>query len=138
VLTHLGALPAGEVADEADQLSRRPSCQDFDLLGAVSLERGAELVARGGGGRGRGSLHGGWGHGPDRARPGRGHGSVDEAEELQALLTQAGIDATSRSGGGASEEHGDVPVRLLVAADALEAAQDAIEALTEPDDQLPG
>jgi len=36
------------------------------------------------------------------------------------------------------EEHGDVPVRLLVAADALDAARDAIEALTEPDDQLPG
>ena len=66
-------------------------------------------------------------------------GSVDEAEELQALLTRAGIDATLE---GAVEEHpeahGDVPVRLLVPADALDAARDAIEALTEPDDQLPG
>ena len=66
-------------------------------------------------------------------------GSVDEAEELQALLTRAGIDATLE---GAVEEHpdehGDVPVRLLVAAGELDAARDAIEALTEPDDQLPG
>lgn len=66
-------------------------------------------------------------------------GSVDEAEELQELLTRAGIEATLE---GAVEEHpeahGDVPVRLLVPADALDAARDAIEALTEPDDQLPG
>jgi hypothetical protein len=66
-------------------------------------------------------------------------GSVDEAEELQALLTQAGIDATLEGAVAEHpEEHGDVPVRLLVAADALDAARDAIEALTEPDDQLPG
>ncbi len=66
-------------------------------------------------------------------------GSVDEAEELQALLTRAGIDATLE---GAVDEHpeahGDVPVRLLVSAEELDAARDAIEALTEPDDQLPG
>lgn len=66
-------------------------------------------------------------------------GSVDEAEELQALLTSAGIEATLE---GAVDEHpeahGDVPVRLLVSADELDAARDAIEALTEPDDQLPG
>jgi len=66
-------------------------------------------------------------------------GSVDEAEELQALLTQAGIDATLEGAVAEHpEEHGDVPVRLLVAADALDAARDAIEAFTEPDDQLPG
>ena len=65
-------------------------------------------------------------------------GSVDEAEELQALLTQAGIDATLEGAVAEHpEEHGDVPVRLLVAADALDAARDAIEALTEPD-ELPG
>ena len=66
-------------------------------------------------------------------------GSVDEAEELQALLQRAGIAATLE---GAveehPEEHGDVPVRLLVAPDELDAARDAIEALTEPDDQLSG
>ena len=66
-------------------------------------------------------------------------GSADEAEELQELLTQAGIETTLE---GAVDEHpdahGDVPVRLLVAAEELDAARDAIEALTEPDDQLPG
>lgn len=66
-------------------------------------------------------------------------GSVDEAEELQSLLTRAGIASTLE---GAVEEHpaqhGDVPVRLLVAADELDAARDAIEALTEPDDLFPG
>lgn len=66
-------------------------------------------------------------------------GSVDEAEELQSLLTRAGITSTLE---GAVEEHpgehGDVPVRLLVAPGDLDAARDAIEALTEPDDQLPG
>lgn len=66
-------------------------------------------------------------------------GSVDEAEELQALLTQAGIVSTLE---GAleerPEEHADAPVRLLVDADELDAARDAIEALTEPDDPYPG
>ena len=36
------------------------------------------------------------------------------------------------------DEHGDAPVRLLVPADELDAARDAIEALTEPDDPFPG
>jgi hypothetical protein len=66
-------------------------------------------------------------------------GSIDEAEELQALLTRAGISATLE---GAVEEHpeqhGDAPVRLLVEASELDAARDAIEALTEPDDPFPG
>jgi hypothetical protein len=66
-------------------------------------------------------------------------GSADEAGQLQALLTRAGIDAALESGVAEdSEAHGDVPVRVLVAADDLDAARDAIEALTEPDDQLPG
>ena len=66
-------------------------------------------------------------------------GSVEEAEELQALLSRAGISSTLE--GAVDEhpdEHGDVPVRLLVASGELDAARDAIEALTEPDDQLPG
>lgn len=66
-------------------------------------------------------------------------GSVSEAEELQALLTRAGIPATLE--GAVDEhpqEHGDAPVRLLVPADELDAARDAIEALTEPDDPFPG
>lgn len=65
-------------------------------------------------------------------------GSVDEAEELQALLTRAGIEATLEGAVEERPEHGDVPLRLLVSAEELDAARDAIEALTEPDDQLPG
>jgi hypothetical protein len=65
-------------------------------------------------------------------------GSVDEAEELQALLTRAGIEATLEGAVEEHSEHDDVPLRLLVSAAELDAARDAIEALTEPDDQLPG
>ena len=66
-------------------------------------------------------------------------GSVDEAEELQSLLTRAGIVSTLESAVEAHPERpGDVPVRLLVAPDELDAARDAIEALTEPDDPFPG
>jgi hypothetical protein len=65
-------------------------------------------------------------------------GSVGEAEELQALLTRAGIEATLEGAVDEHPEHGDEPVRLLVPADDLDAARDAIEALTEPDDPFPG
>ena len=66
-------------------------------------------------------------------------GSVDEAEELEALLTRAGISATLESAVEEHpDEHGDAPVRLLVPAGDLDAARDAIEALTEPDDPFPG
>ncbi|HET9243997.1 MAG TPA: hypothetical protein VFN99_11190 [Gaiella sp.] len=66
-------------------------------------------------------------------------GSVDEAEELQALLTRAGIAATLESAVDEHPQaHGDAPVRLLVAPGELDAARDAIEALTEPDDPFPG
>jgi hypothetical protein len=66
-------------------------------------------------------------------------GTVSEAEELQALLSSAGIAATLE--GAVAEHpdaHGDAPVRLLVPAEELDAARDAIEALTEPDDPFPG
>jgi len=66
-------------------------------------------------------------------------GSVAEAEELEALLIRAGIATTLE--GAVDEhpdEHGDAPVRLLVPAEDLDAARDAIEALTEPDDPFPG
>jgi hypothetical protein len=62
-------------------------------------------------------------------------GTIDEAEELQALLTEAGIEATLEGAVDEHpEEHGDLPVRLLVSADELDAARDAIEAFTEPDE----
>jgi hypothetical protein len=55
-------------------------------------------------------------------------GDVAEAEELQELLRNAGIDAQV---GAETEED---PLVVMVPEDKLEAAQDAIEALTEPDE----
>jgi dTDP-4-dehydrorhamnose reductase len=55
-------------------------------------------------------------------------GDVTEAEELQAILREAGIDSELQ----ASAE--DDSVVVLVPESSLEAAQEAILALTEPDD----
>jgi hypothetical protein len=57
-------------------------------------------------------------------------GDVAEGEQLQELLHDAGIEATLEAAGD------DDPLTVLVPEDSLEAAQDAIEALTEPDDLL--
>jgi len=66
-------------------------------------------------------------------------GSVDEAEELQSLLDRAVISSTLEPAVDEHpDQHDDVPLRLLVKPDELDAARDAIEALTEPDDQLAG
>jgi hypothetical protein len=56
-------------------------------------------------------------------------GDVAEAEEIQAILANVGIDSEL----GTPDEDADA-VTVLVPEDAVEAAQDAIEALTEPDD----
>ena len=53
-------------------------------------------------------------------------GDVNEAEEIRSILRQAGIDAELQ----AAE---DDPLTVLVPESSLDAAQDAIEALTEPD-----
>jgi hypothetical protein len=57
-------------------------------------------------------------------------GDVTEAEELQELLRNAGIDAELEAEGE------DDPLTVLVPEESLEAAQDAIEALSEPDDLI--
>jgi hypothetical protein len=54
-------------------------------------------------------------------------GDVTEAEELQELLRDAGIDAEITA------ESDDDPLKVLVPEYSLEAAEDAIEA-AEPDD----
>ena len=54
-------------------------------------------------------------------------GDVTEAEEIEGILRSAGIASQLQSG-----EDGAVVV--LVPESDLEAAQDAIEAMTEPDD----
>jgi hypothetical protein len=64
-------------------------------------------------------------------------GSIDEAEELKALLASAGIEAqveTAVVHDPAGTE--DVPQRVLVPEANLEAALEAIEALTEPDEPV--
>jgi hypothetical protein len=54
-------------------------------------------------------------------------GDVTEAEQLEELLRDAGIEAQ------VGTEGEDDPLTVLVPEESLEAAQDAIEALTEPD-----
>jgi hypothetical protein len=62
---------------------------------------------------------------------------VGEAEELQEILRAAGIESELRV---AVEHHPreieDAPQKVLVPEAALEAAKEAIEAMTEPDDIL--
>ncbi len=54
---------------------------------------------------------------------------VGEAEEIQGILNSAGIESQLESGE-------DDSVVVLVPESDLEAAQDAIEAMTEPDDVI--
>jgi hypothetical protein len=62
-------------------------------------------------------------------------GDIAEAEELRTILREAGIDSELES---AVDHHpsrvDDTPQKVLVPESELEAAQNAIEALTEPDD----
>ncbi len=57
-------------------------------------------------------------------------GDPTEGEELQAILSAAGIDSQLRP-----EDEADA-LTLLVPESSLEAAKDAIEAMTEPDDLI--
>jgi hypothetical protein len=64
-------------------------------------------------------------------------GDVAEAEELQGLLQAAGIDSSLAP----AVEHDpavpdDPPVKVLVAETDVDAARDAIEALTERDELI--
>jgi type III secretory pathway lipoprotein EscJ len=54
-------------------------------------------------------------------------GDVAEAEEIQGILRAAGIEAELADGE-------DDSVTVSVPEDSVEQAQDAIEAMTEPDD----
>jgi len=57
-------------------------------------------------------------------------GDVAEAEEIQEILRNAGIESELKA---ATD---DDPLTVLVPESSLDEAQDAIEALTEPDDIL--
>ena len=62
-----------------------------------------------------------------------------EAEEIQTILRSAGIQSELES---AVETHltalADAPQKVLVPEGSLEAAQDAIEAMTDPDELIGG
>jgi hypothetical protein len=62
-----------------------------------------------------------------------------EAEEIQTILRSAGIQSELEA---AVEQHptalADAPQKVLVPEDSLEAAQDAIEAMTDPDELIGG
>jgi len=62
-----------------------------------------------------------------------------EAEEIQTILRSAGIESELHP---AVEQHpsalDDAPTQVLVPEDSLVAAQEAIEAMSEPDDLLGG
>ncbi len=57
-------------------------------------------------------------------------GDPTEGEELQAILSSAGIESELRP-----EDEADA-LMLLVPESSLDAAKDAIEAMTEPDDLI--
>jgi type III secretory pathway lipoprotein EscJ len=56
-------------------------------------------------------------------------GDVADAEEMQAILRSAGIDSELRAGE-------DDPLTVWVPEADLEAAREALEALTDPDDLI--
>jgi len=58
-------------------------------------------------------------------------GDVAEAEEIQELLRTAGIESELQASPEADA------LSIFVPEVSVEAAQDAIEALTEPDDSVP-
>jgi hypothetical protein len=63
-------------------------------------------------------------------------GDVAEGEQLQELLTAAGIESRLEP---AIEHHEsaleDTPLKVLVSESEVDEARDAIEALTEPEDE---
>ena len=62
-------------------------------------------------------------------------GDVTEAEELQTILRSAGIDSELQLAVDPHpRETSDTPQKVLVPEGSLEAAQHAIESLTEPDE----
>ncbi len=102
--------------------------RDFDTIEVPFPERGIPRLVKGGGAAGAASAY-------DRGAMSRmvqvaTAGDVSEAEEVQELLRNAGIEATIEAD---DDEDG---LRVLVPEDALEAAEDAIEALSEPDDLI--
>ena len=133
-LTHLSNRYFGpEVRSEARAIFPQTIVpRDFDVIELPFPERGAAEYRPGAARGGRPALRSGT---MTRLVQVAVAGDVGEAEELQGLLEAAGIDALLEAGvddaaGVTDTEH----VKVLVAESSVEAARDAIEALTEPDE----
>jgi ribonuclease Z len=143
-LTHLSSRYFGpEIAREARALFPDTVVpRDFDVVVAPYAERGRPHLVKGGAARSREapSSHTG-GNAGSLPYPAEGRiidavaemvrvavaGDVSEAEEIQEILQSAGIDSHLADGE-------DDSVIVSVPESSVEEAQDAIEAMTEPDD----
>jgi ribonuclease Z len=129
-LTHLSPRYIGpELAREARAIfSETVVPRDFDSIEIPYPERGGPRLVKGGGAPARESPY----HPAAMSRMIQvaTAGDVTEAEEIQDLLRDAGIDAEIET---AVAEEG---LNVMVPEASLEAAQDAIEALSEPDDLI--
>jgi hypothetical protein len=143
-LTHLSSRYFGpEIAREARALFAETVVpRDFDIVVAPYAERGKPHLVKGGATRprdARTSDVGGNAGAPPHRAGGRiidavaemvrvaVAGDVAEAEEIQGILRSAGIDSHLADGE-------DDSVIVSVPESSVEEAQDAIEAMTEPDD----
>jgi ribonuclease Z len=129
-LTHVSprTMPAELVRQAQAIFGETVVPRDFDLIEVPFPERGPPvLVKRGGAAADRSAYDPG---AMNRMVQVATAGDVTEAEEIQELLRTAGIEAELEA---AAEDDG---LQVLVPEGALEAAQDAIEALSEPDDLI--
>ena len=129
-LTHVSTRYFGaEIAREARAIFPETCVpRDFDTIEVPFPERGAPALVKGGGRPPRRSAYDP--SGMSRMVQVAVAGDVAEAEELQELLRNAGIDAELDAAGD------DDPLTVMVPETSLEAAQDAIEALSDPDDLI--
>jgi hypothetical protein len=129
-LTHVSPRYAGpELAREARAIFPDTVVpRDFDTIEVPYPERGAPALVKGGGAPARESPY----DPPPMSRMVQvaTAGDVTEAEEIQELLRDAGIHAEIET---AVAEEG---LNVLVPESSLQEAQDAIEALSEPDDLI--
>ena len=142
-LTHLSNRYFGpEVAREARAIFPETIVpRDFDTIDVRFQERGGPVLVKGG------ALHRRTEAASDGTQESGGAMSrmvqvvlaedVTEAEEIQSILREAGIDSELET---AVEHHPrateDAPQKVLVPENALEAAQHAIEAMTDPDELI--